>query len=634
MRLLDQMGHDLGVGGRGEGVPGGDELRPQLGVVLDDPVVDEGDAAGAVDMGMGVLGGGAAVGGPAGVADGGGMARGRPSSVSSASAATELVPPAARARQTPRRPPWRPRPSRSPGTRAGARAPRSRGTASASPVTPMMPHMVDQATRAPRGSTRSSPSAEPSTMPASSAATASAWASARASTITRTSGSVPLGRSRTRPSWPSSASALTTASHTSAQSARRSGCGMGTLTSRWGTRSTSPSERSARERPARSTRSASAMPVRMPSPVVERVAEDDVARLLAAQAEPVRVERGQHVAVADVGLADADAAVLHGQAEAQVGHDGHDDRVAGQLPRLGQVEGEQGQEHVAVDHAPGVVDGDDAVGVAVESQPEVGAAAHDRRRQLAGSVEPHRSLMLAPSGASCRAVTTRRARPAPRGDLAGRAVGAVDHDAQAVEGAALGGREQVLAVDLDRLGVGDDPAHAVAGGPTGRAVGVGHDARPSRARSSPSTRRAASVPTRLNSLMPLSPKGLCEAETTAPGALRRSATAATPGVGSTPRSTTSAPSVASPAERAAWSRGPERRVSRPTTKVGAGRIRAVARPRASASSAVSSSFATPRTPSVPKRAGATSLATAWSTAAPCGPSSGRTSWTPSPGRRG
>ena len=93
--------------------------------------------------------------------------------------------------------------------------------------------------------------------------------------------------------------------------------------------------------------------------------------------------------------------------------------------------------------------------------------------------------------------------------------------------------------------------------------------------------------------MPLSPKGLCEAEITAPGTLRRSATAATPGVGSTPRSTTSAPSVARPAEKAAWSSGPERRVSRPTTKVGAGRMRAAARPRASASSAVSSSFATP-----------------------------------------
>ena len=128
---------------------------------------------------------------------------------------------------------------------------------------------------------------------------------------------------------------------------------------------------------------------------------------------------------------------------------------------------------------------------------------------------------------------------------------------------------------------------------------------------SPSTSVGNFVPNRLNSLMPLSPNGLCEAEITAPGALRCSATAATPGVGSTPRSTTSAPSVASPAEKAAWSSGPERRVSRPTTKVGAGRTRAVARPRASASSAVSSSFATPRTPSVPKRPGAISVPLAY-----------------------
>ena len=54
----------------------------------------------------------------------------------------------------------------------------------------------------------------------------------------------------------------------------------------------------------------------------------------------------------------------------------------------------------------------------------------------------------------------------------------------------------------------------------------------------------------------------------------------------------------------------------------------------SASSAVSSSLATPLTPSVPNFAGATFALTAWSTAAPCGPSSGRTSWIPSRGRRG
>src|SRR5580698_2789890 len=140
--------------------------------------------------------------------------------------------------------------------------------------------------------------------------------------------------------------------------------------------------------------------------------------------------------------------------------------------------------------------------------------------------------------------------------------------------------------------------------PVGRRGGRSGSARTaSSSRSiSPSTSTGSFVPSRLNSLIPLSPNGLCEAEMTAPGAWRDSATAATPGVGSTPRSTTSAPSAARPAEKAAWSRGPERRVSRPTTNVGAGNVRAEARPSANASSAVSSSLATPRTPSVPKRA--------------------------------
>src|SRR5581483_11770939 len=125
---------------------------------------------------------------------------------------------------------------------------------------------------------------------------------------------------------------------------------------------------------------------------------------------------------------------------------------------------------------------------------------------------------------------------------------------------------------------------------------------------SASTSTGSLVPNRLNSLIPLSPNGLCEAETMAPGCPRTWATVATPGVGRTPRSMTSAPSVARPADSAAWSSGPDRRVSRPTTKAGVGSTRATARPSASASSAVSSSLATPRTPSVPKRAGATGSA--------------------------
>ncbi len=52
--------------------PAGGQLVGQLDVVLDDPVVDEGHPARAVDMGVGVHLGRAPVGGPAGVADPGG----------------------------------------------------------------------------------------------------------------------------------------------------------------------------------------------------------------------------------------------------------------------------------------------------------------------------------------------------------------------------------------------------------------------------------------------------------------------------------------------------------------------------------------------------------------------------------
>jgi hypothetical protein len=55
MVLLDEVGQHLGVGRRLEAVAGRDQFVGQLVVVLDDPVVDDGHPAGAVDMGVGVL---------------------------------------------------------------------------------------------------------------------------------------------------------------------------------------------------------------------------------------------------------------------------------------------------------------------------------------------------------------------------------------------------------------------------------------------------------------------------------------------------------------------------------------------------------------------------------------------------
>ena len=108
-------------------------------------------------------------------------------------------------------------------------------------------------------------------------------------------------------------------------------------------------------------------------------------------------------------------------------------------------------------------------------------------------------------------------------------------------------------------------------------------------------------PPAAKNLMPLSWKGLWEAEMTAAGWPSAAESQATPGVGSTPTSATRAPSAMSPADRAAWRSGPEIRVSRPIRKRSPARTRAAARPRATTTSGVRSALATPRTPSVPNR---------------------------------
>ena len=69
--VLEQVGRALGVGVAGELDPARLELGPQPGEVLDDAVVDHGEAAGRGAVRVGVAVGRAAVGGPAGVPDAG-----------------------------------------------------------------------------------------------------------------------------------------------------------------------------------------------------------------------------------------------------------------------------------------------------------------------------------------------------------------------------------------------------------------------------------------------------------------------------------------------------------------------------------------------------------------------------------
>ena len=126
------------------------ELGPQPREVLDDPVVDHGDRAGAVDVRVGVAVVGRAVGGPAGVPDAGG---GRQRVVGSAlSRLTSL--PARFAVASPPSASRRPRPSRSPGTPA-ARPSITTSSAGWSPTYPTMPHMGARLSAVPRDADRS-----------------------------------------------------------------------------------------------------------------------------------------------------------------------------------------------------------------------------------------------------------------------------------------------------------------------------------------------------------------------------------------------------------------------------------------------------------------------------------------------
>ncbi len=125
--------------------------------------------------------------------------------------------------------------------------------------------------------------------------------------------------------------------------------------------------------------------------------------------------------------------------------------------------------------------------------------------------------------------------------------------------------------------------------------------------------------------------GLCEAEMTAPiSTLSTLVRYATPGVGMIPASMTSKPPALMPAASALERKSPETRVSRPISArrrpVGcSGRAlslpstRTAASPRSSASWAVRSRLASPRTPSVPNIRGiSSSLMHQTGPAIPCG----------------
>ena len=212
--LAEQVGDDLGVGVGGHLDAAGLELVAQLGEVLDDPVVDHRDLAGRGPVRVGVAVGRAAVGGPAGVAH---AAFAEPSGSASSSPTRLASLPALRRRQLAVADQRHARRSRTRGTPAAA-APEHhvQGGASA-PTYPTIPHMLIRiGTRAPTEREPPNVCAGRVILPAAGRAGRSSASTARddrgqpvgdlvrlvrvgASTMTRTSGSVPDGRSSTRP---------------------------------------------------------------------------------------------------------------------------------------------------------------------------------------------------------------------------------------------------------------------------------------------------------------------------------------------------------------------------------------------------------------------------------------------------
>lgn len=202
------------------------------------------------------------------------------------------------------------------------------------------------------------------------------------------------------------------------------------------------------------------------------VQHDHVPGLLTAQREAVRLHLLQHVPVADRGLHQRDTGPLHGELEAEVGHDGGHDGVLPQRPGLPHAQRQDREDLVAVDLVARVVHGQAAVGVPVVGDTEVGA------------VLDHRGPELVQVGGAAGVVDVQPVRlgadrddlgPGPRERLrrhpGRRAVRPVDDDLQPVQ--AVGQHpDQVRDVLVEALVVVGDPAHPGAGRPVPRLTGA------------------------------------------------------------------------------------------------------------------------------------------------------------------
>ena len=166
---------------------------------------------------------------------------------------------------------------------------------------------------------------------------------------------------------------------------------------------------------------------------VEEVREDDVAGLFTAERQVVAQQLLHDVLVAHRAAHQPDAEVAQRHLEAEVAHHGGDDGVAAQPPRRLHLLGAHQQDGIAVDDAPGGIDEDRPVAVAVERHAQVAALVDHRPRQALGMRGPALEVDVAPVGlAANRGDVEPEAPQQRRRHLVGGAVRAVDGDAPGV----------------------------------------------------------------------------------------------------------------------------------------------------------------------------------------------------------
>ena len=175
-----------------------------------------------------------------------------------------------------------------------------------------------------------------------------------------------------------------------------------------------------------------------------------MAGLLAADVGAAALHLLVHVAVADLGLDDVDAAGAQGLVQSEIGHDRRDHDVALESPAALQVTGGDGERVVAVADLALVVDGHETVAVAVEREADLRAHRAELPLERLRVQRARRGIDVGAGGPAADAHDVRaEAAEHPGRHAKRRAVCAVDRDRHAAE---VDGEAAAQIVDVVTLG--------------------------------------------------------------------------------------------------------------------------------------------------------------------------------------